>query len=108
MEKIKDVYFCSVNEFEKSKMNGVFVGRNFNFLGAVKTYNCGLSLSTYGNNNYDYIPLWIVDAIVRFLEKQRKKLSKDNKLPNRDYIFYVKQSGKDCVVAYMKLVPTIA
>lgn len=108
MEKIKDVYFCDVKDYDEVVNYGVFAEAKYKYLGAVKSFNCGLSLATYGNNNYDYVPLWIMKSILCYIEKQRKKLSKKYMLPNRDYIFYIKMFGKECLVEVMKIKPIIA
>lgn len=108
MKKIKEVYFCDVKEYEEVIKRGVFAEGKYRYLGAIKSFNCGLSLATYGNNTYDYVPLWIIKSILCFIEKQRKKLNKKYMLPNRDYIFYIKMFGKECLVEVMNISPIIA
>ena len=108
MQKIRKVYFCSSKEYEEVVKSDVFNKDNYIFLGAVKTYNCGLALTIVGNNDYDYMPLWIMKAILCYIEKQRKKLGKNYMLPNRDYNFFIKMFGKECLVKVTETKPTIA
>lgn len=108
MEKIKNVYFCEPKDYEEVVKCELFSKEQYRFLGVVKTFNCGLSLSTIGNNNYDYVPLWIMKAILCYIEKQRKKLGKNYMLSNRDYNFFIKMFGKKCLVKVMETKPIIA
>lgn len=108
MEKIKNVYFCNSKEYDEVVKCDIFDKEHYIFLGAVTTYSCGLALTTIGNNNYDYVPLWIMKAILYYLEKQRKKLGKKYMLPNRDYNFFIKMFGKKCLIKVMEIKPIIA
>lgn len=108
MQKIKNVYFCGADEYDEVVKYNVFSNGEYRFLGSVKTFNCGLSLVTFGNNTFDYVPLWIMKAILCYIEKQRKKLSKNYMLPNKDYIFFIKMFGKECLVKVFEAKPIIA
>lgn len=107
MQKIKGVYFARIGDVDKVR-NNFFGERKYNFLGSVRTFNGGLSLVTYGNNKFDYIPVWIIKAILCYIEKQRKKLVRSYMIPNKDYLFYVKMFEKDCLVEVMQVTAIIA